>query len=173
MAETSAQRNAMAYYKAGHVVVAWYYGIGLRDASVRPGDDNLGRCLSATLLRSLRPGVELTAHDREQLEAHVRCVLAGAIAQRKFDPHRYDCSEDKGDRRAAVELLSRLAETEEEVTAYCRLLAVQTRDLLDRTSIWMLVEAVASKLIEQEELSSTEREDLIRTAAEQLKWGQP
>jgi hypothetical protein len=162
----------MAYHEAGHAVVAWYYGFGCT-APIRPGDDNVRRHFSTMLLRRLRPGVELTVNDREQLEAHVRCVLAGGIAQRKSDPQTYDRAVDGSDRRMAVELLYWLAETEQELTAYWQLLAIQTHDLLNRASIWPLVEAVASKLVEQEELNGPDCEDVIRAGVKQLKSGQP
>jgi Peptidase family M41 len=149
-------RAFIAYHEAGHAVVGllFEHDIGqltiVQDGEVgghaevdRAGDD------------------ELRYEDAEAnqviFERRIMALMAGEIAQRRFDPSTVEHEHGASDRIAAEDYFDALDTPTDEIhAAYRRLLELRTAALLDQH--WDRVKRIAAKLIAQGTISPEEAE---------------
>lgn len=166
-----------AYHEAGHAVQAWWEHmvsdgrIKFKEATIIPGEDYLGRVLSERYLSGLHPDIEITARTQWLLEARIRILIAGDIAERHYDPRGYRSHGGSFDRRAAIDLLSYLEQdfygSQECFKLHWRLLQAQTRQCI--VYRWPLVKAVAKALLRHETLSWNHFVEVVREALDSWK----
>jgi len=160
---TQLHDEAVAYHEAGHAVIAWHEGIGLRSASIIPVGTTGGRIIHYPMFQTINPEVDTGRRSRDRVEKSVRISLAGSIAQRKFNSRTYRRFHDEEDLQYAVDLLARIVGSDEALNAYFKLLYIQTRDILNNPDTWAAVESVAAALLHYRVLRGPE----IKTAIQQ------
>jgi hypothetical protein len=143
------QLRRIAYHEAGHAVIARDEGIGLREVTIVRGVGYSGRVLHDRMLKGVRLDFDASsAKSRHRAEKLVRICLAGPLAQRKFHWRSYRPWHAETDHKQAVDILLYLAEPEEELPVYFKLLEIQTRQRLENELTWRTVRAVAAALLE-------------------------
>lgn len=88
--------------------------------------------------------------------------LAGLEAQRKHRASSVRNYHAHSDYQQAVNLLFYFAESEEEVTAWLRLLMIRTRVIVNSPAWWAVIGGFAQMLMEKRTLSGPEAEAAIR-----------
>jgi hypothetical protein len=172
--------EVVAYHEAGHAVVAWRLGVGIRRASIVPEeqDGSAGHVLNRKLLRQSSYDIELAdrfSPSRLQAEKRVMVSMAGELAQRRFRQHSVRAYHVSSDREHIIDILTRYAACPGpgepiDITTHYNLLREWTNAMLEND--WYLVEAFADALIERRTLSSSEvRETLL--AAMDKKFNRP
>lgn len=132
-------------------------GVGLRRVTIIPDAESKGSASHANPLQNAALDLEATARDRWRMEKLVRISLAGAIAERRFNPRSHWRLGSESDLHSALDLLSYFTGSNREIEAYLALLSVQTEEILAAAFNWAAVKAVAAALIE---LSHERREYL-------------
>ena len=153
--------RATAAHEAGHAVAAWSLGIPVWGVSIKPRVESAGRTLCSSLLGRIQLDCDNTTQTRWKAEREVKKLLAGCLAQRKSNPRSYRHYHCKGDRDAAIKILSHITGSDAELRAYYRLLQIQTDQLLAKPGIWPCVKGVATALLEKGELSGKEVKSII------------
>lgn len=159
---TPAQATATAYHEAGHAVVAHYLGqsVGRKGISIVPDAETSGRVhlpLALTNAMETRP----TGRMRSLAEDRAVVWLAGLEAQRKYrsrSVRNYHASQDYEN---AVDIISYICGSPEELEPYLRLLQARAKAILHLPMIWESIERVASALLEHKQLSRAELMELI------------
>ncbi len=159
--------EALAYHEAGHAVLCWEERVRLKGASIVPDRTSAGRITHSHPLKGINPELDSSTHSRVRMEKMVRILLAGTIAQRKFNAKGYRHYHGRQDHERATDLLMHYTGSTEEVEAYINLLYVQTRLALDLPWLWMAVIAVAKALLDKGELTGRETRAIIEQAVKQ------
>src|SRR5947209_6519854 len=134
----------VSYHEAGHAVVAIALGLTPAAASIRRGEQHLGKVWFGDGCHHVLP-------DDEHARRHAVTLFAGEEAERRLTDAVARLAEP--DRESASVLLGR----DEARIHLCRLQAkvmVRTR--------WMAVEAVAERLLESSILTGGEIERIVR-----------
>ena len=153
-----------AYHAAGHAVANIVQGLDLHPVSVPVDGLHNGVVVDHTRVAELRAphaaNVDTFALHRQNLvEKKVRSFLAGRFAQRRFNPRSWRSRHDSGDQQKAMDMLIGAAGgSERAATAWMRLLAIQTEDLIEDS--WAGVEAVANALTSARILPAAEARTL-------------
>jgi ATP-dependent Zn protease len=168
--------DATAYHEAGHVAAYLSLGIGFKYVTIEPGDDALGHCKGV-----IRGGKRLeldtylgNARGRDWIEKHVTIFLAGNVAERCFTGRKAVAGSGH-DFSAACNLLSNLCGDDDEVSAYFDLMYVRVRNLLTMPLEWMIVQRIASELLNREtvrykdakKIAEQAKQDFLRAPAEE------
>ena len=164
----SKRLQSTAYHEAGHAVVRNYYDLKQPTrVSIEPDEYSSGRVLGSPLPKGLDPfdPLDWTGQKRLKLESVIKSVLAGSIAQRKFNPRGYRKYHDADDFKKVYAILLHLEGDNEIVSAYYKLLELQTIKLLEQPIIWKKVEAVAQALLQKKEISGRIIRRIITEAA--------
>ncbi len=151
--------QATAYHEAGHAVVAWWLGVGIRRATIIPdkSDNSRGHVLNHSLRPSTYEGIELAdPFDTSRLRAEKRVMvsMAGEMAQRRFNPHSVRFYHASSDREYIIGVLERYAIWRDgirDTRPHHKLLQGWTEMILSR--LWYVVETVANALLERRTLS--------------------
>ncbi len=154
--------EATAYHEAGHAVVSWWLGVGIRRATIIPNTANnsLGHVLNHPLGQSTLEGMEfaeLFASSRLRAEKLVMVAMAGEMAQRRYDSRSVRSYHASSDREQIVTVLERYAVYHDgiiDVRPHQKLLQGWTEMILNR--LWYVVETVARALLERHTLSGKE-----------------
>jgi len=159
-------RECAAYHEAAHAVVGDYWALTVVEVTIVSAavDKHIGR----TKFEEIGPGDHAAKMDgigycepyercnaRDSFEAEVMKGIAGAIAE-KMACGKLDHDGAEADYEAAITRLrhSLGAETDDELLPYFELLAVRTRDILDRK--WLTVKRVAEALIDRGTLGAAD-----------------
>jgi hypothetical protein len=129
-----------------------------RKATIRPGEDYLGRVSGYVLGRRFRERLQFGSprlRDRYRLEKEVICFLAGPRAEHRFSGRRRHIGAS-ADHKNAVDYLFRLSSSANEAQAYAKWLEIRTEDMLQSDIVWRAVERIAAVLVERETLTATE-----------------
>lgn len=153
-----------AYHEAGHAVVGWRLGIGLRKKGVTIAPkkgEYLGCCFAKA---GVGRDIEWNASDRNSIRAekNVQSLLAGVIAQRRYNPRSVRGNPASSDHQAAIDTLSHFAAEQREVEAWLKLLHIRTGNMLANPDIWRAVERLASALMERRTIPGKEVTEIIR-----------
>lgn len=151
-----------AYHEAGHAGMRLWLGRAVKRVTIVP--DAEGRVLgySASFLpgRWLRPDVDANDRGRNWIEREVKMLLAGRWAEFKY-AGRHSHVGASGDDKKVCDLLSYLCGSEEEITAYWKLLIIRTRQTLDDPPVWAGVTALASALLSAKTLNGREADRIF------------
>lgn len=161
--------QATAYHEAGHVVIRWHEQLGPPEvATIIPEGDVLGRVKGEGLPKGYEP-YEDSMDDPEPIEKEIRELLAGPIAQKRFDPEGFDKDHAGSDWDMAVKWALHLGGDQETTEALLHQLETQAKDILDR--LWDCVVAVADALLEHKELSGDEVWEIIEQVHNSMNLG--
>jgi hypothetical protein len=127
-----------AYHEAGHAIADTHQGMRVRSCTIIPGGGYAGLCRTTTRLREYS--------SRSKFEACIISLLAGEIAQRKFDKRGVKNYHGASDRHALVDLASRVCGSNEEIEKYIAWLYVRARNLIDSPFIWGAITQLAGRL---------------------------
>jgi hypothetical protein len=150
-----------AYHEAGHAVMAYFEDIRNKGASIEPEGDATGICRLKNILFNINPKKDGTLRMRDKIERLARVKLAGPIAQRLFSPAHYRHFHGQEDRQGAIDLLSYLADSKEELEAYLKLLHIQVITKIESPVVWKAIKTVANHLLKTTSLSGRELKKVI------------
>jgi len=153
-------RAATAYHEAGHAVVQYYLHLPIRKVTIRPNKEkgSLGHCESKgpSYLGEIDLGVSPAQQDR--IFRNIQALLAGNVAQQRFNKRSVRKWQTSSDYRKAAELAIRVTDTVG-VRLLLGWLTHHTERLVqDR---WREIEAVAAALRERKTLTGDEIRDTI------------
>jgi hypothetical protein len=144
--------EATAYHEAGHAVVSFGVGRGVRRVTIIPDGDSLGHITNHGL-PAFHPDYKTDGATRRRVEQCVMISLAGAIAEARFKGHRRRLG-DGADLAQVFDLASYMVGETEELNAYVRWLWLRTRNLLEVH--WPVVEHFAAELLARRHLTGRE-----------------
>lgn len=156
--------QATAHHEAGHAVVAFLLGFRVTSATIVPGSDYAGMVVYRP-----RGKVDLksaTAVMRIKAEDWIISILAGDIAQRRYDPRSSRHWHGTADRSHATDIALSLCGSGESATAYLAWLSIRTKDMVHGR--WPIVEKIATLLLERKTISGDELRAAILPAPRQL-----
>jgi hypothetical protein len=151
-----------AYHEAGHVVVAFQVGVGLKEEAVTivPTADCHRSVCTISELKNLG-AAELTDEMRLEAERHALVSLAGVVAQKKPRPSSVRNYHSSPDYHNAVNLMSHFMEGEV-LEAYLNYLVLRTMNLVALPHVWMMIESLAAVLLEKRALTREQVEQVLR-----------
>jgi hypothetical protein len=158
---------ATAYHEAGHVVMDWCLGLGVRGVSiVRDGDSAghvQGKRINPRTGRAIDQGYRWHP-SRFVAEKHAMSLLAGEAAQRRYSPLSVRRRHSEDDLAKCDALLGKYDPDREKPEAkfHCLLLRKWTVSVIEQH--WHLVEAVAGALLNHRELSGAQIRAVIDAA---------
>jgi ATP-dependent Zn protease len=76
------RRERVAYHEAGHVVLANFYKIKMRHASIVAEEESLGRVFFERF-RKFDPAIRMSPGTERRIELYILILLAGRSAERK------------------------------------------------------------------------------------------
>jgi fido (protein-threonine AMPylation protein) len=173
MKQSQRREKATAYHEAGHSVMALLQGIRVSSATIIPAKDFHGQVRTAAVpLEGKNLEIDhIPPRIRDRLEKYARYLLAGDIAQRRFDRYSVRTWQAHDDRHNAVAHLEPLAGSGREIQAWLDLLSIQTEQLIEFW--WFRVEAMAKALLDRKHLSSTEIRRIDREAIKAARTAPP
>jgi hypothetical protein len=150
---------ATAHHEAGHAVVAWAERVAIGRFTIRPEGDWHGFVRHAPIMGRLDPSSERSTQVRLRGERLIRISLAGPISQQRFSPRSWRRYHGESDYRRAADMLRHLVQSDEQFTAYMRLLRVEAERLVDLH--WDLIEAFAQELVTRTTLIGSQVREFI------------
>jgi hypothetical protein len=150
----SAELNAIAYHEAGHVVVGMRLGLEVLDTDIEP-DDEGGRGHT-----HFAPA---DASDRESVSRVVTTFMAGFAAETKLgapDPEGSGFDMDLSLR----DWLARLEPDPKRRPELAQEHFARAMAILDDSSAWGAVEAVATELLSHSRLDGTRAREVTQTS---------
>ncbi len=172
--------ESVAYHEAGHVIAAHRMSIAgfIEKVTILPVNEmTLGgvttkgqdEYLQAADVRQLLKE-ELSEDVKRILEENIRDIqrirrerytiylLAGGVAQEKFNPQEFNAGDIEVDRG---QVRKQLGGNSEELAHYIPLQEMRTKRLLSDENVWSEVELIANALLERKTLTGAELADLL------------
>ena len=159
---------ATAYHEAGHAVAGLCLGLRVRHATIEPDGDSDGHVMSEREKPSTAFAIErgdVWHSSRFRAEKRVMRLLAGEVAQRRYNPRSVRWRHAESDRNQSLDILFKYSPYEDalDVNHHYEMLREWTVSLIEQH--WHLVEAVAKALLEHRELSGTQVRAVIQAAS--------
>lgn len=158
-----------AYHEAGHAVIAITNKISVSSVSIKPGPSSCGRAFCRNPLSGRKPEADARISSRWRMERESKVLLAGVIAERKFEKsnkrRRQNPHSGVSDNEKVIQIVSYFCGADTVVEAYIKLLYEMTVLEVDDIDNWNRIQELANILINQRELS---RENLNNI---KLHWG--
>ena len=132
--------------------------------SIVADGESVGHHRSHWYFAGVRPDFDGSPKVQRRLENAALVCLAGPAAERRFNPKGFRHAGSSGDRRHAIDLLSYLTGSAEELEAYLGLVAVRARQFVADPRTWFLIDRLAARLLERPELTGNEVRRAIRAA---------
>jgi ATP-dependent Zn protease len=161
--------EATAYHEAGHAVVAYLLNapVKRKGATIIPNpEEGSTGCVHAgfTFRRGHRPDENKSDVVRLRCERQAMVLLAGVEAQRKFNRRSVRSYHTQSDFNGAVGLMEYFFESPV-LEANLKCFTAWVESLFEQHPYaWQCVKAVATALLEKEQLSGAELQDVIETA---------
>jgi hypothetical protein len=92
----------------------------------------------------------------------VQSLLAGEIAQRRYNPRSVRHYHGQSDREKAIALLSYLTPNPEEWDIWLKLCKIRAEQMLLDPNIWRAVERLAGELVQRQTIRGKEATEIIR-----------
>jgi len=147
MVKIPAHLKGTAYHEAGHAVAALLLGRRFKAISIEPDGDILGLVSGIAWPRAFRPDTDdIDSRARSNIEKRIMIAAAGEGAESLYTGRRvmhYACQ----DAMQAVDLASYVCPENEECSAYTNWLWLRAKNLIREPRSWIMVEALASKLL--------------------------
>jgi len=163
--KTDEELWANAYHEAGHALVDWYLGRGLRKKGVtivpNKKKGTAGACHSKLVIRKEYGCFNPSHINQMRAEIAVMGLMAGEIAQRRHNPRSVQSYQASGDRRQMDNLLTVFTYNQKEITAWITLLEIRTQNLFDNANIWRAVKALAVALMEKHTINGEEATGIL------------
>lgn len=153
---------ATAYHEAGHAVAARILGARVDKVSIVPDENYSGHVLHENLLRGLNLECDNSNRVRLRIERKVKISLAGPEAQRHFSSRSWQHYHGQRDHENVIDFLSCVTRSDEELRAYCRLLEIQTRQLVTQPFIWSQIGSLAEKLLKAKVLTGKQVKEFLK-----------
>ena len=128
----------------------------MTSATIVPEGDAVGKITHADPLKGIDLSYDTSTRGRLRIESLVKVCCAGPIAQKKFKPRSYRSYHGALDEEQALDVLMRLCGNSEEISAYWKLLHVQTVNAINLPHVWNAVCAVANTLLERQTLTGAQ-----------------
>jgi Peptidase family M41 len=147
-------RKALAYHEAGHAVIGYALGLEIEQITIIPNETSLGQC---------RYRDWETSGPADDLDSHLRLILAGAVAEEiaMGAPSR------GSDERRALDLA--LLRSDSEAEAAERVDAARSRIARFLEEHWPVVKALAVALRRDRELDGPEAMGALRRAFRKVR----
>jgi hypothetical protein len=155
---------ATAFHEAGHAAACIHEGIKVHSISIVP-EDGSGRVKHRNVLASGHIEYDISPRNRLKMEKLVRMSLSGRAAQHRFCPRSIRHYHAREDVRFAFEMVSFFAGSEEETSAYFKLLDIQARAFVRQPWVWAQINAIAAAVMEHKVI---EAKDIRRIARESI-----
>ncbi len=153
--------RATAFHEAGHAVACIYERVALSTVSIAHAKDTAGRVIYRHLLSRSHIDCDRSTRNRLRMEHMVRMLLAGPAAQRRSSPPSIRHYHGEDDFKKAIDLVTHFTESEEECSAYIRLLEVQTQCFLNRPGVWDQITALATALLVETTITSQRTRSIV------------
>ena len=153
MTRKERQLKATAFHEAGHVVAAIVLGLPLRRATITPEGQSLGHVLHQRAGKWFRPDLVLIRLVQVRVEHHAISSLAGRAAERLLTG-RWNHVGARTDYDQALDILSFICSSPEQLSLYFRLMDLRARALVDLCRVQ--IERIAAGLLEQKTLREPE-----------------
>jgi hypothetical protein len=151
------QLEATAYHEAGHAVAHVLLQVPFRKATIREGDDYLGRVegykLGKTFLEKIETG-DLSLRDEDRIRRIVITLLAGHEAEQRFTGRKNSVGA-ASDHSSVVDFLFRVY-SPKATEAYMTFLEIRTEEELNAPGVWKGLQTVAAALLDKKTLTATE-----------------
>ena len=159
-------RRFVAYHEAGHAVVAMLQAIPVYLISIIPTPRAEGITevhdvggLFAKLKENFELGTHFTSTEAFELQQHARMLMAGGIAQYRFDPKTVRTVPLDPD-FLPLSLLNEIVGSQRELNALLALLNIQTEEMVERG--WDMIDVIARTLMDRLELTGAEALEVLR-----------
>jgi hypothetical protein len=155
---------ATAYHEAGHAVAAWRLGIALRRNGVTIVPDKERESSGSTSLVQTVRRADIDSSGRNSIRAEraVQVMLAGQIAQRRYNPRSIRHYHAESDRKSAIDLLFYFTADTKELEAWLKLLHIRTENMLSNPDVWNAVKRLAAALVQMRTIRRKEAIEIIR-----------
>jgi len=141
--------------------MCWHEDVGIEAATIIPDVNSLGRVRHKAVLDGVDLSCDSSAAGKARAESLIRIALAGVEAQRRVQPRGIRSYQFRADYATVDRIIHSLAGSDEEVSAYLRLLQIQTKKIFELDHIWAAVERVAAALLAQAILRDTDLDRLV------------
>ena len=155
------RRRRTAYHEAGHALAAWKLKIPFKRVSVVAADKTWHVLYPALLSGSDWDSIPPRARDR--LERRMIVGLAGGEAERLISG-RYNHRGARSDYRNVWDIVSRLAGSIEEASAYSMWLSLRARNLIRAPQHRPSLDALAAALMAQSKIDGVAAVTIMRDA---------
>ena len=164
-----AQLESTAYHEAGHAVVKHCLHVNVKKVTIVPKDGCLGSVSGSRATGKHQLDVDNSNRARLKMERDVMGLLAGRIAQRKFNPKSYRHVHGSHDLHEAIDILSYFTGSNSELKAYHHFLNIRTENLINTPMVWTMVQAVAKELLLHKTLTGDQVKKAIFNAFPDIK----
>lgn len=156
------KRERTAYHEAGHAVANYDLGLAIKEISIIPDDDSLGRVKGSTF-NDFNPEIDTDSRTRYRAEKMIISNLSGYLAERMFAPKgsRIGAGQDFG---MAIDLAMSQCGSTRETNAYVKWLEIRAEQILKMPLNKYSIEVLAHKLLEKERLNGRKAREIIRNA---------
>jgi hypothetical protein len=165
-------RLTVAYHEAGHALADYRLGFKIKQVSIVSDHESAGRVLGPIGLNIGRASRE-TPSSHVIARAHDKLIafLAGAEAQRKFRPQSLRPYMTWSDEENQSEILFRLF-PENEHGALMKYLLIKTRNLVNESINWGMIQDLAKTLMQKRTMSGEEVTAVFRASFQRqmLEW---
>jgi hypothetical protein len=144
-----------AYHEAGHTVACVYLHIPFKYATIKSGEDFLGRVERYPYPESFHPDIDDSPKIRSRIEKDMMISLAGHAAEMAFSG-RHNWSGASYDSHKAGDLALYYAGGEEETSAFYNWMWVRTRAWIRQPLHWIAVIALAKELLKEQTITAKE-----------------
>jgi ATP-dependent Zn protease len=155
-------REATAYHEAGHAVAQYYLRLPIRKVTIVSDKEKgtLGHCESKGPLYLKGIDLDISPAKQDRIFRKIQALLAGNVAQQRFNKRSVRKWHASSDYRKAVDLAIRVTDTDG-----VRLLLGWLRhgtECLVQTR-WREIEAIAAALLERKTLTGDEIREIINS----------
>jgi hypothetical protein len=154
-----------AYHEAGHCVLMYRLGFGVKHTSILPGIGKGGTTEAARRWEEFTVG---EVGGREHLERMVMVLHAGCVAERLFRPTQRTTISGN-EHRGIHGMLGDAEDDPAVLTTWCDYLWQRTYDFLRTPLQWLTVHTIAAELETRKALDGREVMELVRSTDKSLE----
>jgi hypothetical protein len=154
--------EAIAFREAGYAVACYDLKLDIDDLSILAIENSSGKpVVEGNLLKKKFPEMEDTPSNRWQMEKMVVAYLCGFASEQKFNNWKDIELQQKVLDQIHIFMMP-FVTWKEELIPYVDLLSVRAKKLVEDPIVWQEVQDLASRLLEDKEISSKKVRAIIR-----------